>query len=288
MNNKKLIATLLSVGIGAHQLNTYFKNKHIDGAGKYALITGASSGLGEAFSKTFARHHFNLVLAARSEDKLNQLAHQLKAQYEINVIVIPADLSKTEDIYHLYDKLSEKGIEIEQLVNNAGYGKSGRLVDIGTEQLISNLKLNITSVTLLSRLFGKDMVERNSGKILNVASLGAMTPDPYFNVYGPSRAYVMKLTETMYGELLDTNVNVSVLCPGPLDTNWAANAGKSSSAFASNPQTVANHTFYKMQNNELVIIPTLLHKIERQFLNVVPNKMLAKIIGNWQLRLINK
>ncbi|WP_340171557.1 SDR family NAD(P)-dependent oxidoreductase, partial [Staphylococcus epidermidis] len=76
------------------------------------------------------------------------------------------------------------------------------------------------------------MVERNSGKILNVASLGAMTPDPYFNVYGPSRAYVMKLTETMYGELLDTNVNVSVLCPGPLDTNWAANAGKSSSAFA--------------------------------------------------------
>lgn len=95
MNNKKLIATLLSVGIGAHQLNTYFKNKHIDGAGKYALITGASSGLGEAFSKTFARHHFNLVLVARSEDKLNQLAHQLKAQYEINVIVIPADLSKT-------------------------------------------------------------------------------------------------------------------------------------------------------------------------------------------------
>ena len=108
------------------------------------------------------------------------------------------------------------------------------------------IHLDITSLTMLCRLFGHDMKERGAGKILNVSSLGAFMPDPYFNVYGPAKAYELFLTEAMYGELRGTGVTVSALCPGPTKTNWAANAGKADAKIAKDPRMVAEEGFKGM------------------------------------------
>ncbi|MGI2264081.1 MULTISPECIES: SDR family NAD(P)-dependent oxidoreductase [unclassified Staphylococcus] len=281
--NKKI--AILPIGYALYKYKNSQKQS-MNGSGQYVLITGASSGLGKAFSEVFAQNHFNLVIVARSEDKLNALAEELRAKYKVNIEVVPTDLTNKEDIYNLYDHLKSKNITIDQLVNNAGIGNSGRLVDVSTDQIISSLNLNVISVALLAKLFGEDMVKRNNGKILNVASLGAYTPNPYFNIYGPSRSFVAKLTETMYGELQDTNVSVSALCPGPVDTNWAKSAGKSTTFLASDPKKIAINSFYKMQNNQLIIIPGKLHHLEKALLDLIPNKLLAKIIGKWQYSLI--
>lgn len=152
---------------------------------------------------------------------------------------IVKDLSNESAAKEIYDEVKEKGIVIDQLVNNAGAGKQSTVADANPETMLSLIHLNVSAVTLLSHYFVKDMVERGSGRILNVSSMGAFIPDPYFNVYGPTKAYEMYLTQGMYGELKDTGVTVTALCPGPTKTNWATNAGKADSKMAKSAEQVA-------------------------------------------------
>lgn len=252
------------------------------------LITGASGGIGREFAYVFAEHGFHLVLAARTEKKLHALAEELSGKYGVSVAVIPSDLSKTDGAETLYKKVCELGIQIDQLVNNAGVGKKGRVIDSDIQTLTEIITLNVSSVTLLCRLFGAEMAKRGRGKILNVSSLGAFIPDPGFNVYGPSKAFELFLSEAMDGELRGTGVSVSVLCPGPTKTGWAANAGKEDSKMAGDPRRVAEIGFKKMQKGKLVIVPGTLFKAEKFAISLLPVKLRIMCIAKWQTGLMKK
>ena len=263
-------------------------NSQNAGNGQTVLITGASSGIGLEFARKFAENGFDLVITARSKEKLETLADELMKKYGVKVTIITADLSTSDGAEKLYQDTKALGIEINQLVNNAGAGKMGRTVDVATEDMVDLIHLNVISVTILSKLFGADMEKNGYGKILNVSSLGAFIPDPYFNVYGPTKAYELFLTEAMSGELKDSGVTVSVLCPGPTKTNWASNAGKADSKTALDPKEVVKIGYEGMQKGELVIIPTKIFKAEKKLIGLLPPKTQVAVIRKWQSMLIKK
>lgn len=253
------------------------------------LITGASGGLGRELAEVFAMNQCeHIVVAARSENKLATLKQELERCYGVGVTAITADLSEKGGARKLYDQVKELGIEVDQLINNAGVGKESRVVDCEPDTLSDIITLNVESVTLLCRLFGADMAERGSGKIMNVSSLGAFIPDPYFNVYGPSKAYELYLTLAMHGELHKTGVTVTALCPGPMKTNWAANAGKANSKTARDPRDIAEEGFRAMQRGELVSIPGRLYGAEKAAMKFLPYNLQVSIIRKWQSSLIKK
>lgn len=258
------------------------------GLGQTALITGASGGLGKEFAIIFAKHGFDLVLVARSAEKLEALGEKLTKLYNVKVKVIPADLSEADGAEKVYQKLQEEHIFIDQLVNNAGAGKQASTVDADIDTLRGLINLNAVSLTLLCRLIGADMVKAGHGKILNVSSLGAFIPDPYFNVYGPTKAFELFLTQAMYGELIGTGVSVSVLCPGPIKTNWAKNAGKADSKTAKEPKEIAIIGFKEMQKGKLLIIPAPIYQIERRAIGLLPMTAQIRVIRKWQGGLIQK
>lgn len=257
-----------------------------DGRGQTVLITGASGGIGRAFAFVFAEHHFNIVAVARNEQKLEELKLELENSYDITVTTIAKDLSDENAALEIYEAVQEQGIEVNQLVNNAGAGKQSRVVDADPEVMKNLIHLNVTSLTLLCRYFGRDMAERGSGRILNVSSMGGFIPDPYFNVYGPTKAYELFLTEAMYGELKGTGVTVTALCPGPTKTNWAANAGKADAKFAKSPDEVAKEGFIGMQEGKLVVIPDPDYRAVRCVLGHLPAAAQASLIAKWQKSLI--
>ena len=252
------------------------------------LITGASGGLGKELAKVFARNGFDLVIAARSEDKLQALKQELEESCNIKVTVFAADLSVRGGAEILYNEIKEQGIVIDQLVNNAGVGKESRVVDCDSETLQNIITLNVESVTLLCSLFGADMADRGKGKIMNISSLGAFIPDPWFNVYGPSKAFELFLTLAMQGEMDNTGVSMTVLCPGPMKTNWAANAGKADSKTACDPADIAVKGYEAMQMGELVCIPGKMYHFEKAALRLLPYGAQVKIIKIWQKILINR
>lgn len=231
---------------------------------KTALITGASSGLGFEFANIFAKEKYNLVLVARNEEKLKDVAKKLEKQYGIIVTVIPADLSDLDSAKKIYDKVTEKQIVIDCLVNNAGSGHHGLLANTDPDIAKDTINLNVTSLTLLTNYFIKNMVKRNEGKILNISSLGAFQPDPFFAVYGATKAYELLFTESLYGELQGTGVTVSALCPGPTKTEFATRSGKSDASFAMEAKKVAEIGYKGMQKGKLVIIPSFKYKLEMQ------------------------
>lgn len=250
-----------------------------------ALITGASSGLGKEFAIIYASMGYDLVLVARSEDKLKKIKKVLENRCNIKVHILVEDLSDISSAKRIYDRTKELGITVDRLINNAGRGVMKTISQCDEDTLVSIINLNITSLTLLSHYFSNEMVSRGSGKILQVSSLGAFQPDPFFNVYGPSKAYELFLGATMYGELKNTGVTVSVLCPGPVKTNWASQAGKKDSKLAKSPRKIAIEGVKGLEKGELVIVPTMTYKVERVLVSILPKKAVASIIAKWQLQL---
>lgn len=220
------------------------------------LITGASGGIGAEFAKIFAQRGFHLVLAARSEDKLKTFCRELEEKYGVKAEYIRADLSLEDGADRLWEEVKKRHLVIDQLVNNAGAGKAGRTTDMDPAVMKGLISLNVTSVTTLAALAGREMEKRRKGKILNISSTAAMFPDPYFNVYGPSKAFVLSLTEAMSGELSGSGVTVTALCPGPVRTNWAKNAGKAYPAMAAEPAKIAKAGYEAMQKGRLCVVPT--------------------------------
>ena len=182
-----------------------------------ALITGASSGIGREIAKYLASLGYDLIVAARSTDKLYELRDEIK---NVDVRVITIDLSREQDSYDLYEHLKEEKIDF--LVNNAGFGAYGKFNDVVLDTEIKLIHTNIVAVHVLTKLFLKDMISRNSGHILNVGSSAGFLPGPTFAGYYASKNYVVRLTEAIHEELRrdKVNVGISVLCPGPVKTNF--------------------------------------------------------------------
>jgi uncharacterized protein len=189
-----------------------------------ALITGASAGLGYEFAKLFARDKYNLVLVARSGPKLAELAEELRQRYGVSVKTIPLDLGLPRAAQDLFEETQRAGLHIDILVNNAGYGKSGEFAAIPLEEDYGQIQLNVTALTLLTKLYLGPMLERRSGKIMNVASTAAFQPGPLMAVYYATKAYVLSFSEAIADELRNSGVQMTCFCPGATLTEFQKRA----------------------------------------------------------------
>ncbi len=188
--------------------------------GKTALITGASSGIGEAFAQILAAHGMNLVLVARSEDKLRALAQALSEQHGIRADVVPADLCREGAAQEVYRRTRALGIPVDLLVNNAGFGTYGGFDTLAPEREHEEIMLNVTALVDLTLAFVPAMAERKAGGVINVASIAAFQPLPYHAVYGASKAFVLSFSLALWAEYRKVGVRVLALCPGPTATNF--------------------------------------------------------------------
>lgn len=187
---------------------------------EYILITGASSGIGYEMANELAGKKFNLILVARTETKLQQMQAELKSKHGILVHYFAADLSDVNAAKELYKKVKQENLLVTYLVNNAGVGNYGNFTETSLEEELNMIQLNISSLVVLSKLFAKDMVNRKSGRIMNISSLVAFLPFPYFAVYSATKAFVKAFSETLAAELEGTGVIVTSLYPGTVDTGF--------------------------------------------------------------------
>lgn len=190
-------------------------------SGKTALVTGASSGIGRAFVQLLASRGSNLIIVARSEDKLNALADELRHK-GTNVHVFVCDLSERGATERLHEWTIEQNLIVDLLINNAGYGKWGEFTSFDRDTYNNMLQLNVNALTDLCHLFIPGMVERGGGGVINIGSTASFAPVSYSAVYGASKAYVLMLTEALYGEYSEAGIHVMALCPGGTATNFAS------------------------------------------------------------------
>lgn len=202
---------------------------------KTVLITGASSGIGYEMATQLASKKMNLILVARTETKLQQMKAELTAKYGILVYYFVADLSDVNAAKGLYKKVQQENLLVTHLVNNAGVGNYGNFTETSLEEELNMIQLNVSSLVVLTKLFTKDMVSRKSGRIMNVSSLVAFLPFPYFAVYSATKAFVKAFSETLAAELEGTGVIVTSLYPGTVDTGFTTNDMQSTNLHKSKP-----------------------------------------------------
>ncbi|MGR6129067.1 SDR family NAD(P)-dependent oxidoreductase [Paenibacillus sp. SER-28] len=196
---------------------------------KTVLITGASGGIGKELADRFAKDGYDLVLVARSEDKLVDLAGEYRKKYRVQTTYIAKDVALPGVAEEIYRELKEKGITVDFLVNNAGFGLYGEFLETQLEQEMNMIDINIKALTVMTKVFLPDMVKRQQGGVLNVASLVAFFPGPLMAVYYATKAYVLSFTEALENELRGTGVTVSALCPGATATGFVDRAGLATS-----------------------------------------------------------
>lgn len=251
------------------------------------LITGASSGIGLEFAKIFAENNYNLVLVARSKEKLEELAATLKTEHGVQTIVIPKDLSDPVACTELFNEIQNLNIHIDILVNNAGFTVHGNFYESDLEKTRQLINVNISALTILTRLFLPQMIEWNKGRILNVASTAAFMPGPLMSVYYASKAYVLSFSEGLSGELKGTGVTITALCPGATKTNFAHFASMENSLLFSNPgvmdaHRVAREGYKALIKGKQVIIPGISNKIMAIGTRFVPRNFAAYLAKNVQ------
>jgi len=253
-----------------------------------ALITGASGGIGEEFAKIFAREKFNLVLVARSADKLLTLANDLQSKHGITVKVIPKDLAKHESPDELFAELQQAGMQIDVLVNNAGYATYGPFSEIPLKTELDEMQLNMVTLTHLTKLFLPGMVQRRDGKILNVASTAAFQPGPLMAVYYATKAYVLSLSEALAEELNGTGVTVTALCPGPTESGFQQRAAMTESKLVQGKlmtaKEVAEAGYQSMMKGQRVIVTGMMNKVMAFTTRFMPRNMLSRFVMNMQKR----
>ncbi|MCB1644050.1 MAG: SDR family oxidoreductase [Pseudomonadales bacterium] len=222
-----------------------------------ALITGASSGIGEALAHQFAGQGFDLIITARRGDLLANLAETLEETVQVDIIT--CDLAAPEGAQTLFDAVTELGKPVDILVNNAGVAHSDEFHKLEPQQVSQLIALNITALTTLSHLFLNEMVARGSGRILNVASVAAFQPVPAMSLYAASKAFVLSLTEALSEELRGTGVSVTALCPGLTKTEMVEQlaAGDVPEVFMSSTTTVAREGYEALMAREVIRIPGL-------------------------------
>lgn len=201
---------------------------------EYTLITGASSGIGLEMAKQLAAKKHNLILVARSQDKLEALQKELRNQFGVDVIYLLYDLSEPNSAQDLYNEVKENNYLVTGLINNAGFGNYGIFVEIPLEQDEEMIAVNITALIGLTKLFGVDMVKAGKGRIMNVASLLSFLPFPYYSIYSATKSFVLSFTETVSVEMQGTGVVVTALCPGTVETPFHTDAMRKTNAMHAN------------------------------------------------------
>ena len=234
--------------------------------GRRALITGASAGLGEAFAHLLAEEGWDLALVARREDELHRVAGVLRAHHGVEVLVIPADLSRPGSDALLADRLAAKGFAPDVLINNAGFGLVGRAVELPLDRQLEMIDLNLRAAVALSLHFLPAMVERGRGGVLNVASLAAFMPGPNMAVYFATKAALLSFSEALAEETAGSGVTVSAFCPGPVRTGFLDASGVSRTWLSrvlrpARADTVARAGWQGFKEGRPVIVPGVLNTL---------------------------
>ena len=243
-----------------------------------ALITGASSGIGRDMAKYLGEKGFDLILVARSKERLEEVKSGIKT----NVEIITMDLSSEQNCVNLYNQVKD----VDILINNAGFGKFGKFTEISLTTELEMIQTNIIAVHTLTKLFLADMVKKDKGYILNVSSIAGFLPGPLMATYYSSKAYVLRLTQSLQEELKKqkSNVKLSVLCPGPTATNFLSRAGVIFKTKSASSEYVAKYAIDKMLSGKKIIVPTFKIKCARFLCKIVPDIILVKVAYRIQKR----
>ncbi|PPA70115.1 SDR family NAD(P)-dependent oxidoreductase [Jeotgalibacillus proteolyticus] len=252
------------------------------------LITGASSGIGESLAVKYAMEGHPLIITARNKDRLDVLASTLIKRYGVAVTAIESDLSSKGSALKLFNKITQSGLTVEVLINNAGVGLFGEFHKTDMEKEEAMIQLNITSLTELTKLFGREMVKKGEGKVLNIASTAAFFPGPLMSVYYASKAYVKSFSHALSNEWREHGVQVSVLCPGPTGTGFkdAAELGDSKlfQKGIMSVEAVTEHAYKEFTEGKEEIIPGAMNRIQTRFGKFISSKKAASIVRKTQER----
>jgi len=252
-----------------------------------ALITGASSGIGLELAKVHALKGDDLVLVARNKTKLDELKSELESKYKIKVYTIGKDLSCANAAKEVYDETTKQKIEIDYLINNAGFGDFGMFVESDWTKELKMINLNITTLTQFTKLYLKEMVSRKSGKIMNVASTAAFQSGPMMAVYFATKAYVLSFSEAINNELSDKGVTVTTLCPGATESGFQEAAAMEESALVKGKKLptskeVAAYGYKSMMSGKTIAIHGLMNWIMANAVRFTPRALVVKITRKLQ------
>ena len=254
---------------------------------KTALITGASGGIGYEFAKLFARDRYNLILVARSEAKLLEIAQDFQNQFGIAVKVIAKDLAAAAAPQEIYEAVKAEGMQVQVLVNNAGFATYGLFHETDLAAELQMLQVNIVCLTHLTKLFLPEMVQHRDGKILNVASTAAFQPGPLMAVYYATKAYVLSFSEAIANELQGTGVSVTALCPGPTESGFQKRADMEQSKLVNNQKimdaaTVAQIAYAGLKQQRPLVVPGWKNKLLAFSIRFLPRQMVTQTVRNMQ------
>jgi len=245
------------------------------------LITGGSGGIGYELAKLFARDHHNLILVARSAEKLAQVANELQG-YGVTVKTVTLDLAEGPAPKFLFDQLQREGIAVDILINNAGFGAFGEFAQMHHQEILGQINLNIMALTQLTRYFVQPMLSRRHGRIMNVASTAGFQPGPLMAVYYASKAYVISFSEAITNELRDSGVTVTCFCPGATHTGFAARAGNNNSRLfkkmgAMSAEKVALDGYRAVMEGRTLAISGMHNWITAQSTRIAPRRVVTAV-----------
>lgn len=245
-----------------------------------ALVTGASSGIGRALAREFAADGWDLFVVARRESRLQGLADELDESYGTGVEIVPMDLAEPGAAEDLYDELDRRDHAVDALVNNVGIGVHGPFHETDLERELDQVQLNVMLPAHLTKLYVPEMVERDEGVVLNVASAAGFQPGPFMAGYYASKAYLLHLSEALAEEVRGTGVSVTALCPGPIDTEFQGRAGQTrpvGGSYTSTPEGVASTGYRAAMAGEIVAIPSWRMKLTYYLSRLTPRSLVRRV-----------
>lgn len=248
---------------------------------KTALITGASSGIGKALAFNFASDGHDVILVARSGEKLQNLAEELHSKYGVVATALVADLESAEGATHLFNEIKSRGLSISMLANNAGYGSFGEFRQTNLDTELAMMHLNMHAVVILTKLFMPEIIE-SKGKIINTCSTAAFQPGPYMAVYSATKAFVLSFSEAIAAELERTGVTVTAFCPGPTVSGFQDKANMQDSALFKNKslptaEEIATRGYRAMQQGKKVHIPGIINWLMAFSVRFTPRSLVTRI-----------
>ena len=252
----------------------------------FALVTGASSGIGKNISCILYERGYALILVSRNKQGLSQVKSEIIARYgnERDILILDRDLSKSEDCFDVINEIND--LDVQVVINNAGFGVFGKCIESELNKELNMIDLNIRAVHIFTKYFVKRFSTINKGYILNVASFAGFMPGPLFASYYATKSYVVRYTQSVQFELKKnkSNIVLSLLCPGPVDTAFNSRAGVSFAVKGLSAEFVAKYAVKQLFNNKKLIIPGVFPKIGRVFTKILPDNLLCALGYSFQLK----
>jgi len=254
-----------------------------------ALVTGASSGIGDRIARRLAAGGTQLVVVARDKGRLDALAKELAEQHAVDVEVLAADLADPTGVALVEDRLRDGKRAIDLLVNNAGFGANGDFVEVETDRLVGMIDVNVTAVVRLTRAALPGMIERGDGYVLNISSMASLQPSPGFSVYGATKAFVTAFTESLHEELRGTGVHATAVCPGFTSTEFQERAGYSERGglpgfLWQSADAVASEALVAAAKGRAVVVTGTVNKVTAGVSGPVPRSLKRRVVGELSKR----